>query len=219
MERSGAIYLQWFFKRLYYFVLLCIDDGYDVILQRGQLANGGTGGCLAGDCDGGTVWTPGDVDVLSLGRDFSDGVLRCEGAKVRLCEDGRGWNAGTSVVPEADGPVMRGADEMVGVCRVPTDLVDSLQVAFELEGIAHLGLLGIPDADCLVCGSRGEARAGDVPCHGSHAVLMPCQHNGRVGLWCHGTRSRLISGLPRLASQILIHPMDRYEAREVAKIL
>ena len=42
----------------------------------------GTGGCLAGHCDGGTVWTPGDVDVLSLGRDFSDGVLRCEGQKL-----------------------------------------------------------------------------------------------------------------------------------------
>ena len=92
---------------------------------------------------------------------------------MRRCGAGKGQYGRTSVVPEADGLVMGGTDEIVGICWVPAELVDSLRVALELEGIAHLGLLGIPDADCLVCGSGGEARAGDVPCHRSHAVLVP----------------------------------------------
>lgn len=67
---------------------------------------------------------------------------------------------------------MGGANEKVGIRRVPAELVDGLGVALELQGEAPLGFLRIPHPDCLVGGARGKARAGDVPCHRSHTVLV-----------------------------------------------
>jgi hypothetical protein len=131
----------------------------------------GSGRYFAGNGDRTAVRTPGDVDVLPLCRDFLDSIL---GWRRTLALDSKRQEdfGRTSIVPEANSLVMRGTGETVGVCGVPAELVNGLRVAFELQGVPHLGLFGVPDSDCLVGRARGKARASDIPCHRAHTILV-----------------------------------------------